>query len=192
MKIRKFLAIACLSLCIAAPVSAQDLSLDEAYMQVHNKQRKPYNPDQTKIAAKDAEYLDHYFFAADMAMRARVMTLRYFYEQPRSMDVARYNSEIEEIISSFDMIDTPSNLRKAESLLVQAIRDQQAFFNEWKAAEGTPKFEQLKNNYRSHPKVASSHRLLIMAYSLIKQQYPRETSANQQSFYDHLCALDFI
>lgn len=192
MKIRKFLVIACLSLCVAAPVSAQDMTLDEAYMQVHNKQRKPFNPQQTQISVEEAKYLDHYFYVADLAMRARVMTLRHFYGQARAMDVGRYNAEIEEMIATFDMIDTPSKLRKPESLLIQAIRDQQDFFNEWRAAEGTPKFEQLKNNYRSHPKVASSHRLLIMAYSMLKQQYPRETTANQQSFYDHLCALDFI
>lgn len=183
---------ACLFLVFAAPVSAQDLTLDEAYMAVHNKQRKPFNPQQTEISAEEAKYLDHYFYVADLAMRARVMTLRHFYGQARAMDVGRYNAEIEEMIKTFDMIDTPSKLRKPESLLIQAIRDQQDFFNEWREAEGTPKFEQLKNNYRSHPKVASSHRLLIMAYSMLKQQYPRETAANQQSFYDHLCALDFI
>lgn len=192
MKIRKFLAIACLSLCIAAPVSAQDMTLDEAYMQVHNKQRKPYNPEQTHISAPDAKYLDHYFFAADLAMRARVMTLRHFNGQARAMSTERYNKEIDSIVESFNMIDTPSHLRKPEALLIQAIRDQQEFFNEWRAVEGSPRYEQLKKNYLSHPKVVSSHRLLIAAYSLLKRKYPRETAANQQSFYDHLCALDFI
>lgn len=192
MKILNILVFICALIAFGAQSHAQDLSLDEAYMQVHNKQRKPYNPKQTQIEAKDAKYLDHYFYVADLAMRARVMTLRHFYGQARAMDVDRYNAEIDDMVKTFDMIDTPSNLRKAESLLVQAIRDQQDFFNEWKAAEGTPKFEQLKNNYRSHPKVSSSHRLLIMAYSMLKQQYPRETASNQQSFYDHLCALDFI
>jgi hypothetical protein len=192
MKILNILVFVCVLIAFAPMGNAQDLSLDEAYMQVHNKQRKPYNPEQTQIEAKDAKYLDHYFYVADLAMRARVMTLRHFYGQARAMDVERYNAEIDEMVKTFDMIDTPSNLRKAESLLIQAIRDQQDFFNEWRAAEGTPKFNQLKNNYRSHPKVASSHRLLIMAYSMLKQQYPRETAANQQSFYDHLCALDFI
>lgn len=192
MKIRKFLIIACLSLCIAAPVSAQDMTLDEAYMQVHNKQRKPYNPKQTRIAAQDAKYLDHYFFAADLAMRARVMTLRHFNGQTRAMSTARYNEEIDSIVDSFHMIDTPRHLEQAEKLLIQAIRDQQDFFNEWRNVEGTPRYEHLKKNYLTHPKVVSSHRLLITAYSMLKAQYPRETTANQQSFYDHLCALDFI
>ncbi len=183
--ILSFLVLGCF------PVNAQEMSIDEAYRMIPHKQT-PFDPKQSRIKAADSKYLDHYFFVSDMAMRARVMTLRYFYGQNFGMDLERYNKEINDLVASFALIPTPRHLQAVEKTLISAIKDQQMFFNEWEKVRGTPKFENLKKNYRNNRQVQSSHKKLLQAYGMLKKIYPRESSHNQTAFFDHLCALDFI
>ena len=185
-----FLLLAILFVFVA-PVQAQEMSVAQAYQAIPHKQTT-FNLKQSRIKGIDAKYLDHYFFAADVAVRARVMTLRGFYGQKGAMSVAAYNREINNMVVSFDMVDTPRHLKDAQTLLVSAIRDQQAFFNEWDKVRNTAKGQSLKRNYSQHPKVQSSHKKLLKAYYMLMAQYPKESQRNKTAFFDHLCALDFI
>jgi hypothetical protein len=133
----------------------------------------------------DAKYLDHYFFAADVALQG-------FYGQKGAMSVADYNREINNIIASFDMVETPRHLKDAQTLLISAIRDQQAFFNEWDKVRGMAKGQAYKRNYTQHGKVQAAHKKLLKAYYMLIQHYPQEHQRNKTAFFDHLCALDFI
>lgn len=187
----RFSFIVGLLICFMLPAYAQEMSIDDAYRAIPHKQT-PYDLKQSRIKGADSKYLDHFFFASDMAMRARVMALRGFYGQSGSMSLERYNSEINDMVNSFSLIQTPRHLKGVEDTLISAVRDQQVFFNEWAKTKGTRQYENLKRNYRSHPKVQSSHQKLIQAYYKLMAMYPREVQHNKTAFFDHLCALDFI
>ncbi len=188
---RVFLLVGFMVLAFAPEGGAQEMTIEQAYRAIPHKQT-PYDYKQSRIRAVDAKYLDHYFFAADVALRARVMCLRGFYGQKGGIDVVRYNREVNDMVNSFSLVDTPSHLKEAEVLLISAVRDQQAFFNAWEDARGTPRGQKYMQNLSAHPKVQSAHRKLIQAYSVLKRSYPQESARNQSAFYDHLCALDFI
>jgi hypothetical protein len=186
----RFLFLAVL-LVFTTPAQAQEMSVAQAYQAIPHKQTT-FDLKQSRIKGIDAKYLDHYFFAADVAVRARVMALRGFYGQKGAMSVAAYNREINNMIVSFYMVETPRHLKDAQTLLISAIRDQQAFFNEWDKVRNSPKGQKLKRNYSQHYKVQSSHKKLLKAYYMLMAQYPRESQRNKTAFFDHLCALDFI
>lgn len=168
------------------------MTVQDAYQAIPHQQT-PFNKKRSKIPAKESKYLDHFFFVSDMALRARVMTLNYFWDRKRSMSIEEYNAEIDNFLSSFEFAKAPTEaLVEAERLLIESIKEQQEFFNAWEKARGTDKFELYSKNMANHPKVKSSHGKLLQTYYILKAAYPREDEQNLQAFYDHLCALDFI
>lgn len=184
----------CLVLYSTQPISAyagKSLSVEQAYQLIPH-QRTVYNPKQSRMASVDAKYLKHYFFVVDLGTRARMMALGNFYGRTYGMSIDEYNKEILNLVSSFQLIQTPEHLKSAEKLLISALNDQRIFFNEWHNTKGTRVYDRLKKSYTNHAKVQSSHAKLYQAYMQILNQYPKEAKNNKQAFFDHLCALDFI
>ena len=179
-----------LLLCFSMPSFAQDMSVSDAYKAIPHKQTT-FDAQQSRLAKADAKYLEHYFYVADIAVRARVMALRGFWGQDKSLNVQDYDAQVHKALSSFEVVNTPKHLKEAETLLIGAIKDQQAFFHEWDKLEGD-KRKEMGSNYVRHRLGLSAHQKLIRAYFLIKNAYPREEQHNVEAFFDHLCALDFI
>ena len=176
---------------VIGPVNAQaDLTVEEAYQAIPHD-RTPFDLKQSHIAAEDAKYLDHLFFVTDMAMRLRVQTLRQFLNL-NPHNVASYNREIDNLIGSFDLVQTPPHLMNVQVTVLDSIKDQKEFFNDWARAGGTGQYQIISRSYAQHPRVQSSHQKLYAAYNELKALYPGETPHNTQAFFDHLCALDFI
>lgn len=188
--LKRILLMICTFFIFAGNAAAQDITINEAYRLIPHKQT-PFDQKQSRLSAAEKRYLDHFFFVSDMAMRAKVMTLRTFYLQNRSMSVERYNKEIDELLKSFDLIGTPHKLQKVENIFKSAVRDQQGFFNDWKNASSRES-ERLRQNYTQHRRVQSAHKKLLQAYYELMRLYPNETKHNKDAFFDHLCALDFI
>lgn len=177
---------------VAMAQAEKEMTIDEAYKAIP-KERTPYNKKETQISEAEAKYLDHLFFVTDVAMQKRMMMLRHFSEGRHRFYLKTYNIELGTLLGGFDLIDAPSpSLQKAEDLIVLAIRQQQQFFNEWAALEGTPEYESTKQGYVKHMLVQISHQNLLAAYNVLMKLYPNETDHNKKSFYTHLCALDFI
>jgi hypothetical protein len=82
-------------------------------------------------------------------------------------------------------------LAKYQTALLQALSDQQSFFQEWQA-------EGLQFQYGSpqtlvhHPKVQSASNALRQAYGILMETYSDESSSNKAAFFDYHCALDFV
>lgn len=191
MILRIFLTVFALLTGSAVVAHAQDMTIEQAYEAIPHA-RTPFDKKQSTIGSAESKYLDHFFFASDLAMRARVQTLQHFYHNDNITKLETYDKEINTLLASFDLIETPTNLKEVQSNLLGAIRDQQKFFHEWAAQKGTPAFAQTKQNMAQNSLVQSAHQKLVSAYSMLKQLYPEETEHNQQAFFDHLCALDFI
>ncbi len=183
--------MACL-LFLAFPAYAADMSVEQAYKTLNHKQTT-FDKNRAGMRDEEAKYLDHLFFVSDLAFRERMVMLGYFKKRKDDQYIDDYNKQIGDLLASFALIKAPNrNLQQIETLLKNAITEQKQFFNEWSKARGSSYYDQLQRNYSSHRLVQSSHNKLVQTYMMLKRSYPRETAHNQQSFYDHLCALDFL
>ncbi len=168
------------------------MSVSQAYRVLKHNQTK-FNSAIAQMSAEEIRYLDHLFFVTDLAFRERMVMLQAFKSGKDTKYIDQYNKEIANLLGSFSLIEPPtSNLINVETLIISAINEQREFFNIWHKSRGTSQYSNLQKNFISNKNVQSSHRKLLQAYSLLKQHYPKEGSHNQQSFFDHLCALDFI
>ena len=177
---------------IASPMRAEDMTVSQAYQALPH-QRTQFSVSYAKMSKKESRYLDHLFFVTDLAFRERMMMMHAFRAGTGAAYIKVYNTEISNLLGSFEFIDPPTELlEQVENLVVGSINEQREFFNIWDNARGTEKYKKFQKNVASHKYVQSSHQKLIQAYSTLQQTYTQEMPHNQQSFYDHLCALDFL
>lgn len=197
--IRKIAVVSCMmiSLLPAAGMAGSEVkytkeySVEEAYA-FFGHERTKYDVKLTKLAPQDAKYLDHLFFVTDKAMQARVNMMQYYFSGTDKKHIRDYDEKIESLLSSFDMVTPPSeDVKKAQDMIIDAIRDHQEFFKEWSSLKGNA-YRQMKKNYTKHILVEASHIKLQRAYTQLMLVYPDEDKYNLQAFYNHLCALDFI
>jgi len=83
----------------------------------------------------------------------------------------------------------PEKLYKVHDLVLESISNQKSYFDysDRRLKRGKKFGFEVNNQY-----IQTSHKNLIMAYKILKHTYPGENQHNQQAFFDHLCALDFI
>lgn len=173
-------------------VQAEEMTISQAYRALPH-QRTQFNASHAKMSAQESKYLDHLFFVTDLAFRERMVMLRAFHAGKDHRYIEAYNKEIGNLLGSFEFIEPPTRaLGQVEKLITESVNEQREFFNIWYKARGTPHYKQLQQNIASHKYVQSSHRKLLQAYGVLKKNYSQEMPHNQQSFYDHLCALDFL
>ncbi len=179
------------ALLCAIPVYADDLTVGGAYKALNHKQTT-FDKKASLLADDEAKYLDHLFFVTDLAFRERMLMLRYAKAHETGRYIESYNKEIDNLLASFEFITPPSHiLKQVQDLIIASIKEQKAFFNEWHNASEA-KARALIQTYASHQLVQASHMKLMQAYQLLKSAFGNEAAHNQQSFYDHLCVLDFI
>ncbi len=177
---------------IASPMRAEEMTVSQAY-QALSHPRTQFSVSYAKMSEQESKYLDHLFFVTDLAFRERMMMMHAFRAGTGDVYIKVYNKEISNLLGSFEFIDPPTELLgEVEELVVGSIGEQREFFNIWDNARGTEKYQKLMKNVASHKYVQSSHQKLIQAYGILQQTYTQEIPHNQQSFYDHLCALDFL
>ncbi len=169
----------------------KEYSIEEAYA-FFDKKRTPFKTDVSRLSKEEKRYLDHLFFVTDLALKARVNMMQYYFSGTHKKHIGTYNEKINEILGTFTMIESPSeDVKEVEEFIVGAIRDQQEFLNEWANSNGAA-FHKIKGNHKDHLLVQSSHMKIQRAYTNLMLIYPDEHEYNHQAFYDHLSALDFI
>ncbi len=191
-KILIYMAVMNMAVFAAVPTFAAGMTVEQAY-KLQKHQQTTFDKSVSTLSEEDAKYLDHLFFVTDMAFRERMTMLAYFRAHKADKYIEKYNEQISALLGSFDMIKAPNKtLALVEDEVKNAIKEQRAFFYEWHATRDVKYYNALSKNPGANQRVQSAHRKLINAYGLLKKQYPREVAHNQQAFYDHLCALDFI
>lgn len=181
-----------LSLLNSGTVCAETMSVSQAYRVLQHQQTQ-FDSDKAHMSAEESRYLEHLFFVTDLSFRERMVMLQYFNAGTNQKYIDTYNKEIANLLGSFMLVEPPNNaLKEVEALVIGAIDGQREFFNIWHRLHGTKQYIYLQSNMASHKYVQSSHRKLLQAYTVLKEHYPNEISHNQTSFYDHLCALDFL
>lgn len=177
---------------LAVPVYATDnYSVADAYKDLGHQQTI-FDQSAASMTIGESQYLDHLFYVTDLAFRERMIMLRYAESGYANEYIEKYNEEITNILGSFEFIRPNTRaLEAVEILVLEAVREQKKLFNLWADADAYT-HNALKKSLPNNALVQSSHSKLIKAYQLLKQEYPNESAHNQQAFYDHLCALDFI
>lgn len=168
------------------------MTIEQAYLAIPHK-RTQFDLKQSTLPDAEKAYLDHFFFVTDLALQKRMMMLHYFKKEQEQFYLKTYNTEIGNMIATFNLIPPPTEqLKKATDTLKTALRQQQKFFNDWADAKDTDKYRRLQKNYKSELMVISSHNSIMSIYTLLSETYPEEAEHNKKAFYDHLYALDLI
>lgn len=178
---RLHLTAVLLALLLARPVFG--MSVPEAYRAIPHRQTT-FNAASAKMGADDKAYLTRSFALIDQAMAARVATLQWvrsYGEQGESL--AQYKKKLALIWQGLNKLQPASRLKPYHALVLSAIKDQ---YNYFLALEKGVKPD------LNHRLVQRSHESLIQAYQQLMGLYPSESPYNQQAFFDHLCALDFL
>jgi hypothetical protein len=99
-------------------------------------------------------------------------------------------SQYEALIKELDSLSAPTEIEPARALVAQAVRLHHQYFETmWRDKEAGQSVELA---YRQNQVVKQASQKLISAYSVLIQTFPKEPAVNRQSFYDYLCALDFL
>jgi hypothetical protein len=153
--------------------SAFAISVKEAYDSIPHRQTA-FQPSAAKMPAAERAYLAAFFNAVDQAIVAKVSARR-------GLTVAQAYAPA---WKAWSELQPPAALRAMQDKVKAAIQDQQAFLLELEKKQTTWNM--------SHPKVRSASSNLQSAYADLMRLYPNEGATNRQSFFDYLCALDFI
>ena len=82
--------------------------------------------------------------------------------------------------------DVFDELKPARAIVVEAMKKQRRFLSSKPA--GQVAFTQIGRV----PEVSGASSQLLEAYGFLMKTFPKETPRNRTSFFDHLCALDFL
>jgi hypothetical protein len=165
------------------------MSVDEAYRAIPH-QKTHFDRNTARMRADETAYLDSFFTLVNAAIVARVQTLQWLSSGGSAgKPYAHYRASIDAILADFDRLTVPAGLRDVQKQVVAAVRLHSEYFADW--AERTNRGERFRFS-TADKRITASSRLLIRSYNRLMEHYPEATRNNRQSFYDHLCALDFI
>lgn len=171
----------------------KNFTVEEAYA-FFDRARTPYDKGISPLPENEAAYLEHLFYTSDMATQARVNMMQYYFAgtQAHKKYLPDYLKIMEEIIESFTLTRAPTEeLKKIEELYLIALGEQRDFFIKWSSMRGSM-FLRMRSQYPKDEFVESSHKKLQRVYMQLMLLYPTEDIKNQEAFYNHIAALDFI
>lgn len=173
-KLALAMALVAIFSCLAAMADEihPALTVEQAYQAIPH-QRTAFDGGQALMSPDEKQFLALFFQLTDLAVIERVSQLQ---------DNAQ-TDHYAQILSRLAALQVPPALARAHRLVTEAVSEQQAFLDNWKA---NPSDFDL-----NAPLVNSSHAKLIQAYGELMRLYPQETAHNKQAFFDHLCSLDF-
>ena len=169
------------------------MSVEEAYRAIPHRYT-PFESKSVKMSPKDAAVLQEFFRLLNLAIVERVQAQTWFQSNgKRGVAFPNYQRSTDGLIAQLEALTQPDSLKAVHRDVIDALRDQRAYFEEWQRAvhRGEP-FRYPPGASPHHPRVLSSSQKLQQAYGRLMQLYPQETERTKQAFFDHLCALDFI
>ena len=160
----------------------QSMSVAQAYRAIPHNQ-ETFRSSKSVLKQTEAEYLEQAFSLVDLAVVERISLLRTVQGQDnRLLRLSNY----EQILKRFIAISPPPRLDYFHQQVAVVIREEHDYY------EGLQEQPSATTVDRSHPLIQKLHRRLWTSYQFLVSQYPQESRSNQQAFFEHLCALDFI
>ena len=177
------LRIVLLAFCLVAQ-AAMALDVAEAYAAIPHR-RTPYDVTASPSPAAQKASLAWLFARTDRGVVLRVEGMQaHLGKDPASLQrvVSQYDSLIAELAKE----EVVAEVAPARSLVVEAMKKQRRFLQSQPA--GQLVFTQIGRV----PEVSGASSQLLEAYGILMKTFPKETPRNRTSFFDHLCALDFL
>lgn len=150
------------------------------------------------IASLDADpaeerFLETLFALTDEAALQNARVVRWFLrEGQEALYPADYLARADGVRARVEALAPPSRLANVHFYVVQCLRLQRAFVQEWYGAleNGRPFASQLTDEYAYHEGLHRSRRLLLKAYAELRAFYPRADDETLHSFQAHLRTLE--
>ncbi len=127
--------------------------------------------------------MEHVFSLVDLAVVERMSLLRDIQrKKKRPIRLENYEQILKRILS----LPVPPGLDYFHQQVVAAIMEEKQYY------QGLGEHPTISAVNRWHPLIRRPHRRLMASYQFLASRYPKESRRNQQAFFEHLCALDFI
>jgi len=169
--------------CAAAPAAA--MTTEEAYAAIPHR-RTTFEPPASGLPPAQSESLQRLFAFTDRGVVLRVQSM-----------VARRNGDAKEtkrVLDGYDaLIEETRTARMAPEVVtardqvVEALQMHRKFLASRPTGFTFPRAE-----LASTPDVSQASRKLQGAYGALMKSFPGESPKHKQSFYDYLCALDYL
>ena len=172
-----------LSLCLAAP-AARALDVAEAYAAIPHR-RTPYDAAASPSPAPQKAALAWLFARTDRGVVLRVEGMK-AHGSKDAATLQRVVSQYDSLIAELAKEQLVEEVKPARGLIVEAMKKQRRYLSSQPA--GQLAFTQIGRV----PEVSGASAQLIEAYGILMKTFPKETPRNRTSFFDHLCALDFL
>lgn len=183
-----------LGVALAAGAPAYPMTVEEAYQEMQHRHQS-LDPTSHGFSREEAAYLSRLFELVDLAIVEKMQAWTWFQSEGRKgKSPQEYRTRVDSLVSILEGLPAPERLHQVQRLLVDAVRDQRAFFESWNdalavAASGRDNREV----YRSRGTyLKSSSQKLHQVYGLLMNLFPEAGQQNFDAFYDHLCVLDLL
>jgi hypothetical protein len=186
--------ILALFLAPLAVVPAHSMTVEQAYQEMQHR-HATLDPTSAGFNREEAAYLSRLFELVDLAIVEKMQAWTWFQSEGRKgKSLQEYRNRVDSLIAILDGLPAPERLRGVQRLLVEAIRDQRAYFETWNqalavAAAGNDNsaVHRTRGNY-----MKSSSQKLHQVYAQLMSLFPNAGQQNFDAFYDHLCVLDLL
>jgi len=186
------LASLCAAAVAGAPLGA--MTVEEAYQEMQHR-HATLDPTSRGFTREEATFLSKLFELVDLAIVEKMQAWTWFQsEGRRGNSVQEYRKRVDSLIAVLDGLPAPEKLRDVQRLLVEAVRDQRAFFQTWNdalavgaAGRDTREADRSRGAY-----LKSSSQKLHQVYGQLMSLFPDAGQQNFDAFYDHLCVLDLL
>jgi hypothetical protein len=178
-------AVLLLLLGFGSPLaSAMDVAA--AYAAIPHRQTT-YDASISPSAAAQKASLARLFKLTDRGVVLRVQGMQ-AHAAGDEATLKRVISQYDALIADLKREDVADELHSPRTHIVEALRMQQRHFGSRPA--GGLVF--VRNEIAGIPAVKQSSGKLHRAYNELMRAFPAEAQRNRTSFFDHLCALDFL
>jgi len=189
------LALTAGALAPGACVPAFGMTVDEAYQETDGHRHTDFDPNVPGFSHAEALYLSKLFDLVDLAIVEKLQTWMWFQsEGKRGASFRDSRVRVDRLIGELAALQAPSQLAEVQRLMVEAVREQRAFFEAWQQAFDAA--ERGEDNRQAHAErgrlMQSSSAKLHEAYNRLRTLFPTAGRQNLDAFYDHLCVLDLL
>lgn len=174
--------------------SAAAMTVGEAYEEMAHR-HAGLDPASAGFAREEAAFLSRLFELVDLAIVEKAQAWTWFQSGGRKgKALPEYRVRVDALIARLDALPAPDRLRPVQALLVDAVRDQRAFFETWtQALEVGAGGQDNQDVHRSRGiHLKNSSRKLHQVYGRLMDLFPNAGQQNFDAFYDHLCVLDLL
>ena len=165
--------------------AAQAMDVAEAYAAIPHR-RTQYDASASPSAAAQKASLVWLFANTDRGVVLRVEGMK-AHGNKDAAALQRVGSQYDALVADLQKKeDVAPDVARARGLVVEALKQQKRYL------QSRPAGQLVFTQIGKVPEVSGASQRLLEAYGILMKAFPQETPRNRTSFFDHLCALDFL